>query len=139
MTESPVPCGRAAPRGRCPAALLVAVAALAGTVTACGHSAGAPARSGVAGVSCTNYALHGNGRYHDEVSVSVQVDNSTARRARYAIRVELSASHPRPAGAPATEITIDGSVASRASGELGHKVLTAGPVRQCRVTRVSRS
>jgi hypothetical protein len=121
------------------ATVVLATVALASAVTACGHSAAAPAGSGVTDVSCTNYALHGNGRYHDEVSVRVQIDNATARRVRYAIHVEMSASHSGPATERATEVTISGSVPPRTSGELGHKVLTSGPVRQCRVTRVGRS
>jgi hypothetical protein len=130
--------GLAGSRGYRPVVLLATVA-LAGTVTACGHSAAAPTSSGVAGVSCTNYALHGNGRYHDEVSVSVQANNSTARSARFAVEVQLSVSHPSPADVTATEVTVHGSVASRSSVELGRKVLTSGPVKRCRVTRVSRS
>jgi hypothetical protein len=124
-------------RGHRPAVLLVTVV-LAGTVTACGHSAATPTSTGVAGVSCTSYALHGNGRYHDEVSVSVQASNATARSARFAVDVQLSVSRPSRADVTATDVTIHGSVASRSSGELGRKVLTSGTVKQCRVTRVSR-
>jgi hypothetical protein len=130
--------GLAGSRGCRPVILLVTVA-LAATVAACGHSAAAPTSSGIAGVTCTSYALHGNGRYHDEVSVSVQASNSTARSARFAVAVQLSVSHPSAADVTATEVTVRGSVASRSSGKLGRKVLTSGPVRQCRVTRVSRS
>jgi len=126
-------------RGYRPAGLLAAVT-LAGAMSACGPSTpAAPASGGVAGVSCTSYALHANGTYHDEVSVRVKVNNSTSRTARYAINVEMSASHPRPGDVTSTEVTIDGSVAAHTSVELGHKVLTSDPVKQCRITKVSRS
>jgi hypothetical protein len=114
--------------------LLVAVA-LAGALSACGGSASAlPAGS----VSCTNYALHGAGKYHNEVSVRVEVSNSTAHPARYAVDVALTAGRGAPADAASAHVTIRGSVASHASAELGRKVLTAGPDQRCRVIRITR-
>lgn len=118
---------------------LLAAVTLAGALGACGDSTSAAGSSRVLGVSCTSYALHANGKYHDEVSVLVKVSNSTTRTVRYAIDVEMSVSHPNAKDAPARKMTIDGSVASHTSAELGHKVLMPDPVKQCRVTRVKRS
>ena len=112
--------------------LLVAVA-LVGALSACGGSA-LPAGS----ASCTNYALHGAGKYHNEVSVRVEVSNSTAHPARYAVDVALTAGRGAPADAASTHVTIHGSVAAHASAELGRKVLTADPDQRCRVIRITR-
>jgi hypothetical protein len=125
-------------RGYRLAGLLVAVT-LAGAVSACGQSGpAAPTFTGASRVSCTNYAIHASGRYHDEVSVRVQASNATARTALFAVDVAMTVSRPGRADA-ATTVTVGGPVPSRSSLELGHKVLTVGPVSHCRVTRVSRS
>lgn len=121
-------------RGHRLAALLAAVT-VAGALSSCGNS---DAAQSAPGLSCTNYALHGTGKYHDEVSVSVKVSNSTTHVASYAIDVALTASHGGPGDPPATHVTIHGSVASHASAELSRKVLTAGPVQRCRLTRTTR-
>jgi hypothetical protein len=119
--------------------LLLAVV-LAGAVSGCGHSGSAAAgKSGVSGVSCTSYALAASGKYRDEVSVKVQVSNTATRAARYAIDVEVESSSPKAASDPSAQVTVSGSVAPRSSAELGHKVLTSGPVKRCRVTQVTRS
>jgi hypothetical protein len=129
---------RAVLRGYRLAGLLVAVI-LAGAVGACGQSASGPTFTGASGVSCTNYAIHASGRYHDEVSVRVKASNATARTALFAVDVAMTVSRPGRTAAPTAHVTIDGPVPSRSSLELGHKVLTVGPVSHCRVTRVSRS
>jgi hypothetical protein len=121
-------------RGYRLAALLAAVT-VAGALSSCG---GSDSAQSAPGLSCTNYALHGTGKYHDEVSVSVKVSNSTTHLARYAIDVALTASHDGPGDAPSTHVIIHGSVASHASTELSRKVLTADPVQRCRVTRTTR-
>jgi hypothetical protein len=119
----------------CRLAAFLAALTLAGALSSCG---GSDTAQSAPGLSCTNYALHGTGKYHDEVSVSVKVSNSTTHLARYAIDVALTASHDGPGDAPSTHVTIHGSVASHASTELSRKVLTAGPVQRCRVTRTTR-
>jgi hypothetical protein len=121
-------------RGYRPASLLVAVT-LASALSACGSSSSVLSGPGI---SCANYALQGTGRYHNETSVRVQVSNSTTHSARYAVEVILTASHDGPGAAPATHVTIHGSIASHASAELSRKVLTAHAVRRCRVTRITR-
>jgi hypothetical protein len=121
-------------RGYRPVCLVVAVT-LAGTLSACGGSSSVQSSPGV---TCTNYVLHGTGSYHNEVSVRVEVSNSTAHPARYAIDVELTtSSHDGPGGASSSRVTIRGSVPSHASAELGRKVLTAGPVQRCRAPRIT--
>jgi hypothetical protein len=113
---------------------LLAAVALAGALSSCGSSNSAQSAPGL---SCINYALHGAGKYHNEVSVRVKVSNSTTHLARYVVEVALTASHDGPGDAPSTHVTIHGSVASHTSAELGRKVLTADAVRRCRVTRIT--
>ena len=125
-------------RGFSLAGLAVAVT-LAGAVGGCGQSAAGPTFTGASGVSCTNYAIQASGRYHDEVSVRVEASNATARTAQFAVDVTMTVSQPGRAAAPTKHVTLGGPVPSRSSLELGHKVLTVGPVSHCRVTRVSRS
>ena len=74
-------------------------------------------------------------RYRSRSSVS----NATAQPAQFAVDVTMTVSQPGRAAAPTKHVTIDGPVPSGSSLELGHKVLTVGPVSHCRVTRVSRS
>jgi len=114
---------------------LVAVT-LVGVLSACGG--GSTSVQSSAGVSCSNYPLHGTGKYRNEETIRVDVNNSTAYPARYAIDVDLTAGQDGPAGASATYVTIRGSLASHASGELGRKVLTEGAIQRCRVTRITR-
>jgi uncharacterized protein (DUF58 family) len=116
------------------AGLLVMVS-LAGALGACGSS---NAARSAPGLRCTNYALQGTGAYHNEVSVQVDVSNSTTHPARYAVRVDLTTSGDRPGSVPSVHVTINGSVASRASAVLARKVLTADRVQGCRVTRIIR-
>lgn len=85
------------------------------------------------GLSCANYALHGAGRYHNEESLQVTVSNPAAHPAFYAVDVTLTG----PGKASSTVVTVDGSVASHTSGQLARKVLTAGPVQRCQVTRIT--
>lgn len=106
--------------------------AMAGAVSACGGSGSVQAGPGL---NCANYALHGAGRYHNEESVQVTVSNSADHAATYAVGVTLTGS----AQASSTLVTIDGSVPSHSSGQLSRKVLTAGPVQRCQVTRITRA
>jgi hypothetical protein len=114
---------------------LVAVT-LASALSACGG--GSTSVQSSAGVSCSNYPLHGTGKYRNEETIRVEVNNSTASPARYAIDVDLTAGQGGPAGASATHVTIRGSLASHAVGELGRKVLTEDAIRRCQVTRITR-
>jgi hypothetical protein len=107
----------------------LAAVSVASVLTGCGGSASVQSSPGL---SCSNYSLHGAGKYHNEASIRVEISNSTAAPARYAIDVDLT-----PGGTPSTLVTIHGSLASHASGELSRKVLTAGPIQRCRVTRVT--
>jgi hypothetical protein len=114
---------------------LVAVT-LAGALSACGGSTSVQSSPGV---TCSNYPLHGAGKYHNEASIRVEVSNSTAYPAHYAIDVDLTAGQDGPGDAPATNVTIRGSLASHASGELDRKVLTGDPIQRCRIIRILRS
>jgi hypothetical protein len=114
----------------------LAAVVLAGGVSACSHSTAATSASGV---SCTNYAIHASGRYHDEVWVRVTISNPTTKPARYAIDVDLSVRKSQPGPAPAMHVTINGLVAANTSAALGRKVLATDVVQRCRVTRLSRS
>ena len=122
-------------RGYRAASVLVAVS-MAGALGACGG--GSNAAQSAPGLSCTNYALQGSGTYHNEVSVRVNVKNSTTHRARFAVRVDLSTNGDQPGAAPSVHVTINGSVASRASAVLARKVLTKDRVQECRVARIIR-
>ena len=121
-------------RGYCLVGL--AAGALAGGLSACSDP---PAATAAPGVSCTNYAIHASGKYHDEVWVRVNVSNSSTHPARYAIGVDLSVRSSQPGEAPAAHVTIKGLVAAKTSAELGRKVLTTDVVKRCRVTGISRS
>ncbi len=88
-------------------------------------------------MSCTNYAIHASGKYHDEVWVRVNVSNATTQPRRYAVDVALSAG--QAAGPGCTHVTVTGLVAANTSAELGRKVLTTDAVQRCRITRLSRS
>ena len=109
---------------------------LAGGVSACSDS---PATTKASGVSCTNYAIHASGEYHDEVWVRVDVSNATTQPRHYAVEVALSVRSSQPESAAATNVTVSGLVAANTSTELGRKVLTTDVVQRCRVTRLSRS
>ena len=114
--------------------LLLAVM-LAGVLSACGSSDSVVSGQGI---RCGNYALQGSGKFRNEVSVRVKVSNPTAHPARYAVDVALTWGHDEHGDAAAARVTIHGSVASHASAELARKVLTARPIRRCRVTRITR-
>ena len=109
----------------------VLAVSLAGALSACGG--GSNAAQSAPGLSCTNLAVQGSGTYHNEVSVRVNVKNSTTHRARYAVRVDLTTGADQP-----TPVTIHGSVASGASAVLARKVLTTDRVQECRVARIIR-
>jgi hypothetical protein len=96
-------------------------------VTACG---GAASTASASTVSCTNYAIHGSGKYHDEVWVQVSVSNTSSKSANYVVDVNLT---------PATRITITGLVTANSSAELSRKVLTVSQVQHCQITRLSQS
>ena len=114
----------------------LAAAVLTGAVSACGSSTAATSASGV---SCTSYAIHASGKYHDEVWVRVNVSNRTTQPAHYAVEVDLSVRKSQPGPAPAMHVTINGLVAANTSAALGRKVLTTDSVQRCRVTKLSRS
>jgi hypothetical protein len=122
-------------RGYGLAACLVAVI-LASALTACGG--GSTSVQSSAGVSCSNYPLHGTGKYRNEETIRVEVSNSAAYPVRYAIDVDLTTGQGGPSDASVTYATIRGSLASHASGELGRKVLTVDPIQRCQVTRITR-
>lgn len=109
-----------------------------GLGAACALSAcGSPSVPASPGVSCANYVLHGAGQYHNEESVRVRVSNSAAHALSYQVVVTLTGRRNGPGTAATAQITISGSVAPRSSGELARKVLTAGPVERCQLTRVT--
>ncbi len=114
----------------------LAAAVLTSAVSACGASTAA---TGASGVSCTNYAIHASGKYHDEVWVRVNVSNPTTQPAHYAVDVDLSIRKSQPGPAPAMHVTISGLVAANTSAALGRKVLSTDAVQRCRVTKLSRS
>jgi hypothetical protein len=114
----------------------LAAAVLACAVSACSQSTPA---TGASGVTCTNYAIHASGKYHYEVWVRVEVNNTTAQPARYAIDVALNVRHTQQAAVTAAHVTLNGLVAGKTSTELGRKVLTTDVVQRCRVTKLSRS
>jgi len=115
----------------------IAAVTTVGALTACGGGPAA-AQSGP-GLNCSNYSLHGGGSYHNEASIHVKVTNSTARRARYTVDVDLTAAHGGSGHTPAVHVTIYGSLASHTSGELGRKVLTGDPIQSCRLVRIQQS
>jgi hypothetical protein len=116
--------------------VIVVAALLAGGMSACSDS---PATTKTSGVSCTNYAIHASGKYHDEVWVRVNVSNATAQPRHYAVEVALSVHNSQQEATAATNVTVSGLVAANTSAELGRKVLTTDVVQRCRITRLSRS
>ena len=115
----------------------LAAVILVSAATACGGGS-APATSAPS-VSCTNYALHGTGKYHDEVAVRVSVSNSASAAGHYVIDVDLTGSDPAGAAAPDTHVTITGLVPAGASAVLSRKVLATSQVQHCQVARLTRS
>ena len=107
---------------------------LISALSGCGGSASVQSSPGL---SCSNYPLHGAGKYHNEASVRVEVSNSTAAPARYAIDVILTAAANGSAVTPSTLVTIHGSLASHASGQLSRKLLTTDAIQRCRVTHIT--
>jgi hypothetical protein len=120
-------------RGYSLASILVAIVA-ASLLSACGSSGPVSASQGL---TCSNYALHGTGNYRNEESVRVEVSNSTGHAAIYAVGVALTGARNGNAPASSTVVTVSGAVASHASGLLGRKVLTTGPIQRCRVTHIT--
>jgi hypothetical protein len=116
--------------------VILVAALLTGGVSACSDSSTTTKTSAV---SCTNYAIHASGKYHDEVWVRVDVSNATTQPRHYAVDVALSVRSSQPGAEPATHVTVSGLVAANTSAELGRKVLTTDVVQRCRVTRLSRS
>lgn len=125
----------AAPRGGRLGGPLAAVI-VAGAVIAC---SGPASSTSAPAVSCTNYAIHGSGKYHDEVWVRVSVSNTSSRSVRYVVDVNLTPADPAGTGAPATRVTITGLGAANSPAELSRKVLTVGRVQHCEITRLSQS
>ena len=111
------------------AAILVSAAAACGGVAASSTSA--------ASVSCSNYAIHGTGKYHDEVWVQVSVSNTAIQPVNYTIGVDLTVADPAGSGTPAMHVAITGLVAAKTSAELSRKVLSTGQVRHCQITHLS--
>ena len=104
-------------------------------VTACGGSA---STTSAPSVSCANYAIHGTGKYHDEVWIRVSVSNTTSAAGNYVIGVDLTG--PDPGGATLdTHVTITGLVPAGASAVLSRKVLSTSKVQHCQITRLTRS
>lgn len=116
----------------------LAVLVILGAVTACG---GGSASSGTsaASVMCTNYAIHGTGKYHDEVWVQVSVSNPTPQPVNYTIDVDMTAADPAGSSAPAMHVAITGLVASKTSAELSRKVLSVSQVQHCQIAHLSPS
>jgi hypothetical protein len=114
----------------------LAAVVLASVVSACGGSASTASASTV---SCVNYAIHGSGKYHDEVWVQVSVSNTSSKSVNYAVAVNLTAADPDGSGTPATQVTVTGLVAAKSSAELSRKVLTVSQVKHCQITRQSQS
>jgi hypothetical protein len=112
-------------------ASLLSAAALTGALTACSSSAsGMSAPS----VSCTNFAIHGAGKYHDEVQILVSVSNTTPQPVTDTIDVDLTMAGSAGSGTPAMRVAITGLVAARSSADLSRKVLSVGQVQHCRIT-----
>ena len=116
-------------------ASFAAVLMVIGALSACGGNSNAA--QSAPGLSCVNYALHGSGKFHNELSVQVKVRNATSRPALYMVDVDLTISQEAAAHAH-SQVRIHGSVASRTSAELARKVLTTDTVQQCRVVKVTR-
>jgi hypothetical protein len=115
---------------------LLAAVILVATATACGG--GSASTTSAPSVSCANYALHGTGKYHDEVWVRVSVSNTTSAAGNYVIDVNLT--RPDPAGATSdTHVTITGLVPAGASAVLSRKVLATSQVQHCQITKLTRS
>jgi hypothetical protein len=121
-------------RGRLagPLAAVIMVSA----VSACGG--GSASTASAPSVSCANYAIHGTGKYHDEVWVRVSVSNTTSAAGNYVIGVDLTG--PDPGGATLdTHVTITGLVPAGASAVLSRKVLSTSKIQHCQITRLTRS
>ena len=114
----------------------LAAAILVSAATACGGGAASSGAS-AASVSCSNYAIHGTGKYHDEVWVQVSVSNTATQPVNYTIGVDLTVADPAGSGTPAMHVAITGLVAAKTSAELSRKVLSTGQVRHCQITHLS--
>jgi hypothetical protein len=115
---------------------LLCAAALAGALAACGSPASSPSAPSV---SCANYAIHGTGKYHDEVQIRVSVSNTTAQPVTDTVDVDLTMADSAASGTPTLHVSLTGLVAAKSSADLSRKVLSVGKVQHCRITRSSRS
>jgi hypothetical protein len=115
---------------------LTAALILAAMVTSCADSSHAGQTSSV---TCNSYAIHGSGRFQDEIWVRVQLANRTSQPAHYTVDVELDLRHADPGAVSSTDAMVSGLVAANSSAELGRKVLTTDAVSQCRIVKVVRS
>jgi hypothetical protein len=114
----------------------LAAVIMVSAVTACGG--GSASTASAPSVNCANYAIHGTGKYHDEVWVRVSVSNTTSAAGNYVVDVDLTG--PDTAGAtPDTHVTITGLVPAGASTVLSRKVLSTSEVQHCQITRLTRS
>jgi hypothetical protein len=114
----------------------LAAMVLASVMSACGGSAGTPSASTV---SCANYAIHGSGKYRDEVWVQVSVSNTSSNAVNYVVDVNLTAADPKGSTTTPAHITVSGLVAAKSSAELSRKVLTVSQVQHCVITGLSQS
>jgi hypothetical protein len=115
---------------------LVAVI-LVGAAAACSDPASSSATA--SSVSCTNYAVHGTGKYHDEVWVQVSVSNTTTNPVNYTVNVNLAAADQAGSADPAMQVAITGLVAAKTAAELSRKVLSVSQVNHCQITHLSQS
>ena len=118
----------------------LAVGPLAATLLAIAASAcsnGSPGESPASSVTCTSYAVHGTGAYHDEVQVKVSVSNSSSAAADYQADVIMTLGGPAVGGD--MHVPVTGLVPAKASGTLTRKVLTVGTAQHCTISRLTRS
>lgn len=118
-------------------AVVIFVSAVS-AVTAC-SGGGSGSTTSAPAVTCANYAIHGSGKYTDEVLVRVSVSNTTSQPANYTVGVGLTLADPAGSAAPVTKVTITGLVAAKSSSELSRKVLTVSQVQHCQITGLSQS
>lgn len=114
----------------------LAAMVLATVMSACGGSASTPSASTV---SCANYAIHGSGKYRDEVWVQVSVSNSSSIAVNDVVGVNLIPADPKGSTTKSAHITVRGLVAAKSSTELSRKVLTVSQVQHCVITGLSQS
>lgn len=113
----------------------LAVAALAAVTSACG---GSPGGSSASTVTCTSYAVHGAGAYHDEVQVQVNVSNGSSAAADYQVDVAMALAGSTVGGGD-LHVPVTGLVPAQTASTLSRKVLTVGKAQHCAISRLTRS